>query len=157
METKTGTMRCAALAAVALSLVACTAVAGMRPAGDFAHKATRWDIELYWNCVRPEPGLLQVEGVVISTYFQAPIQDLEFRFYGVDARGASVSRAEGAARDYLIPLMARSPYRLTLRTEGREVRFDLAYSFLAQESGGMSNSSESGYSVLKNICPVENH
>ena len=155
METQTAPLQWVALAAIALSLAACTVVAGLQPVDGFAHKAIRWDIELYWNCVRPEPGLLHVEGVAISTYFQAPIQDLTFRLDGVDAQGASVSRVEGAGRDYLIPLMGQTPYRLILQTVGTEVRFDLTYSFLGQESGGMSNSSESGYRMIKNVCPVE--
>jgi hypothetical protein len=150
-------LRGVVLTGVGLSLVACAILTPDRPLDDFAHTAIRWDIELYWNCARPERGLLQVEGVAISTYLQAPIKDLKFHLDGIDAHGARVSRTEGAARDYLIPLMARSPYRLTLRTVGREIRFDLAYSFLGQESGGMSSSSNSGegVSVLRNVCPAE--
>ncbi|HWT79310.1 MAG TPA: hypothetical protein VN648_10970, partial [Candidatus Methylomirabilis sp.] len=156
MGIKAGQLRGVVLAA-ALGLVACTAVEMTRTMDDFAHNATRWDIEFHWNCVRSEPGLLQVEGVAISTYLQSPIKDLKFRMYGVDAGGATVSHTDGAARDYLIPLMARSPFRLTLRTEGREVRFDLVYSFAGQESGGMANSSTSGErnSVLRDVCRVE--
>ena len=143
--------------AAALGLVACTAVEMTQSMDDFAYNATRWDIDLHWNCVYPEPGLLQIEGVAISTYLQSPIKGLEFRMYGVDTNGTSVSRTDGAARDYLIPLMARSPFRLTLRTAGREVRFDLVYSFVGQESGGMTNSSTSGEqnSVLRDVCRAE--
>jgi hypothetical protein len=68
MKTRTGRLQCAAVAGIALSLVACAAIGPTAAVDDFGHKATRWDIELYWNCVRPEPGLLQVDGVAISTY-----------------------------------------------------------------------------------------
>jgi len=156
MGIKTGQLRGVVLAA-ALDVVACTPFEMTRSMDDFAYNARRWDIEFHWNCVRSEPKLLQVEGVAISTYLQSPIKGLEFRMYGVDAGGATVSHTDGAARDYLIPLMARSPFRLTLRTEGREVRFDLVYRFVGQESGGMANSSTSGEgsSVLRDICPAE--
>jgi hypothetical protein len=140
-----------------LSLGACAAVAPTGPEYDFAYRATRGPVQLYWNCGHPEPGLLQVEGVAISPYYSSPVQDLELRLAGVDARGPNVSRAQGAARDHLIPMMAQSPFRLSLRTAGTEVRFDLAFSYLLQEGGGMAGNGqplEHSY-VAKDVCPGE--
>jgi hypothetical protein len=58
-----------------------------------------------------------------------PIQYLEFELVGVDAQERMTAQATGAARDLQIRTNQSAPFRLTLKTAGAEVRFDLYYNY----------------------------
>ena len=51
----------------------------------YAHQVTDGKVALYWNCSRPSPGVVQVQGVANNPYMMVPLEDLEFRLYGVSA------------------------------------------------------------------------
>jgi hypothetical protein len=95
-------------------------------------------VVLYWNCVRAETGQLRLEGLAYSPYF-SDVRDLKFELVGVDGRERVVSEVRGELRDSLLGLNRTSPFQLTLRTTGNEVRFDLYYGYRAQ--GGLRSSS----------------
>ena len=156
MKTHTILLRYLALAGLAIVLAACASTP-TQPLDSYAHQSTRGDIDLYWSCAWSEPRVLQVKGVAVSQFYTSPVQDLEFRLTGLNAQGVTVSRVSRAANEYEIPMMAQSPFQLTLRTTGTEAGFDLAYNYFIQESGG--GKGEGGYSgeksnVAKNVCPV---
>jgi hypothetical protein len=158
MEFTAGLGRVVGCVGVALALGGCAAT-GPGPGLDqteYAHKATRGQVQLYWNCERPEPGLLVVAGYAVSPY-TSPVQDLKFRLEGVDAGRVPVSQATGAAQTYLIHLMERDPFRVALRTTGTEVRFDLTYTYVAKETGGGQNDSGGPIEhslVARDVCPT---
>jgi hypothetical protein len=92
----------------------------------FAHRIGSSYLVLYWNCERPEPGRLQLDGVAQSPW-GAEIRSLEFEFVGVNMRDRVVSETKGEIRDPVIRTREVSPFRLDLQTVGSEVRFDLYY------------------------------
>ncbi len=121
----------------------------------YAHEAERGIVNLYWNCSRPEAGLLVVEGYAISPY-TGPVQDLKFRLEGVDAKGAPISQASLVAKSYMIQMMQPEPFRLELRTQGAETSFNLVYTYTAKESSG--GQTDTGGPIdhnmlARNVCP----
>jgi hypothetical protein len=88
---------------------------------------------LYWNCVRPEPGVLRVEGVAQNPWSSQEVRFLETELVGVDSQGRTVSYAKGAAQDILIRTNQFSPFQMTLRPAGSELRFDLYYEYRFQD------------------------
>jgi hypothetical protein len=103
----------------------------------FTHRVSTTHVVLLWNCARPESGQLRLEGLAYSPYF-SNVRDLEFDLVGVDSRDGVVSEVRGELRDSLLGLNRTSPFQLTLRTTGNEVRFDLYYGYRAQ--GGLRSS-----------------
>lgn len=91
----------------------------------FAHRIGSSHVVLYWNCVRPEAGRLQFDGIAQTPW--AEVRFLEFELVGVDLRDRMVSETRGKARDLVIRTHEVSPFRLELQTVGSEVRFDLYY------------------------------
>lgn len=121
----------------------------------YAQEAKRGLVQLYWNCERPAPDLVVVDGYAISPY-TGPIQDLKFRLEGVDAKQAPVSQVTGAAKSHMIALMQPEPFRLELRTQGTEVRLNLAYTYTAKESSGGQTDTGGPIEhnmVARNACP----
>jgi hypothetical protein len=90
-------------------------------------------VVLYWNCLRPEPGVLRLDGAAHSPYFSA-VRYLEFELVGLDANDRIVSEAKGAARDYVLRTNQVSPFQLDVRTVGSEMRFDLYYQYRSQQN-----------------------
>jgi hypothetical protein len=95
----------------------------------FAHRVATSEVVLLWNCLETEPGLLRVVGEAQNPWQAQPIQYLEFDLVGVDAQERTTAQATGAARDFQIRTNQRSPFELTLKTAGTEVRFDLYYNY----------------------------
>jgi len=64
----------------------------------YAHQVIDGTVALYWNCSRPSPGVVQVQGVANNPYSPAPLEDLGFRLRGRGAaeHGAGHLRRTGA-------------------------------------------------------------
>jgi hypothetical protein len=106
------------------------------PPAVFAHRVASSHVELYWNCGRPEPGVLRLDGVAQNTWAQQEVRFLELDLAGVDERDRPVSHAATALPDFLLRTNQISPFQMDLRTTGTEVRFDLYYRYRFQENGG---------------------
>ena len=127
---------------LAMGLAACTSLQPLRtaegqppayPPSVFSHRVGTTQVVLYWNCLRPDPGVLSVEGVAHNPYF-SEIRFLEFELVGVNSEDRAVSEARGEVPDFLLRTNQISPFRLDLRTVGSEVRFDLYYSHRSQQN-----------------------
>ena len=126
-------------------LSACTESGGLRmpaaeptiyPPAVFAHRGESSHVALYWNCERPEPGVLRVQGVAHNPWSPQDVRFLELDLVGVDARERSVSQASTTLAAFLLRTNQISPFELGLRTQGSEVRLDLYYRYRFQDNGG---------------------
>ena len=95
----------------------------------FMHSSAGRHITLYWDCVRTEPASLLLEGVGVNTWEPIPPRFLEFTLSGVDAQGRVLSRMRGAAQGMDLLQGFPAPFRLELKEQGGEVRFDLVYQY----------------------------
>ncbi len=102
------------------------------PPANFSHRVGTTHVVLYWNCLRPEPNVLRLDGIAHNPYF-SEVRSLEFELVGVDASDRAMSQASGASPDFLLRTNQISAFRLDLRTVGGEARFDLYYSYRSQQ------------------------
>ena len=126
-----------------MGLCSCTAPVGgwSGPYGDFtpypppgfAHEVASNAVQLFWNCTRPQPDTLVLEGLAFNPWSASEVRDLEFRLVGVDARGWSLTEAKGEAQYRLLGSMRSTPFQVVLRTSGDEARFDLFYRYYYRE------------------------
>lgn len=138
-------IRISFLIGVGMSLVACAADGTLQgpaaerplyPPAVFAHRVGTDPVVLYWNCTRPEPGVLRLDGVAHNPHSVQPVRFLELELVGMDGRDHSVSQIKGEAREFLLRTNQMTPFQLDLRTVGSEVRFDLFYQYRFQEGDG---------------------
>jgi hypothetical protein len=106
------------------------------PPPGYTHRVGTSQVVLYWNCTRPDPGILQVEGLAYNPWTDQPVRFLEFDLVGVDTRERTISQVAGEAPNFLLRANQSTPFRLDLRTSGAEIRFDLFYRYRFQEKGG---------------------
>ena len=121
---------------LALTLGSCALPAAQPapyPPDAYAHRVASSHVVLYWNCHRPEPGILRVEGVAQNPWSSQEVRFLEVEVVGVNNQERTVSHAKGAAQDILIHTNQFSPFRMELRPAGSEVRFDLYYEYRFQD------------------------
>ena len=135
-----------------VALAACGTAKPMPDFNTFQHRVTDGTVALYWNCSRPATGMVRVEGVANNPYYPTPIQDLEFRLYGVTAQGSNISRARGSAQDFLIEMNAPSSFTIGLKILGEEVRYDLVYSYMmaARGLGGAMGGEQQN--MARDVC-----
>jgi hypothetical protein len=124
-----------------------TAVA-QYPPPDMDHRVGTSHLELFWRCVRSEPGTLRLDGLVANFHHAQPIRFFEAELVGVDAGGRERSAARAAARDPAIYTAQFSPFLLSLTPQGDEARFDLYYNYQFQESDGIIVSAGRGFPVF---------
>ncbi len=141
------------LVLLAVALAACGTAQTSLDFSSYAHRVSDDTVNLYWNCSRPAAGVVRVEGAANNPFYEEPIQDLEFRVYGVNAQGSNVSRARGSAQDFLIQTNSPSRFTIDLKTVGGEVRYDLVYSYMIA-AGGARRETGGGekQNFARNIC-----
>ncbi len=135
-------MRVAFLGILGLALAAC-AGGGMTglpvaetiayPPPGFVHRVASSHVDLYWNCARPSPEAIRLDGLAFNPWSAQEIRFLEFELVGVDARERAVSSAKGEARDFLLGTNRSTPFQLDVKSTGTEVRFDLFYQYRFNE------------------------
>ncbi len=102
MHISTRRLHAVTLPIFAVALGACGLGEPLPPFDKYAHYVSDSNVALYWNCSRPEPGVVQVAGWANNPYYPQPIKDLGFTLYGEDARGGDISSAQASAKSYLI-------------------------------------------------------
>ncbi len=146
---------------VALTLAACSPQGPYRPLAAqppiypqavFAHRVSSPDVDIYWNCTRPEEGLLRVNGVAQNTGGRE-VRFLELQLEGVDAKDRNIVEAAAAVPDIVLYTNQMSPFELDLRTVGSEVRYDLFY----QYSIGSRLSKQDIPFMARDICSETQH
>jgi hypothetical protein len=90
-------------------------------------------VELYYNCSKPSPGEMRLDGLAFNPSWSQPVRDLQFELVGMDGGNRSLSAARSAARDYQLFTNDSTPFQLDLKTVGGEVRFDLYFEYHFQE------------------------
>jgi hypothetical protein len=98
----------------------------------YSQRAGSARVVLYWNCLRPEPGALRMDGLAHNPHL-AELRFLEFELVGVNDRESTVSNVRGSAGDVVLRTNQLSRFVLDLKTAGSEVRYDLYYTFRAQQ------------------------
>ncbi len=137
----------------AVPLAACGLAKPLPDFDSFAHRVSDSTVALYWNCSRPEPGVVQVAGWANNPYYPQPITDLGFILYGVSAQGGDISTAHASAQAYEFFTNDPTPFTINLYTVGGEVRYDLVYHYLFQ--GGPRNGVGIGLqqqNMARNVC-----
>ena len=127
----------------------------MPPFDSFAHRISDGTVSLYWNCSRPAPGAVRVDGWANNPAYPQPIKDLELILYGVNAQDRTVSQAKGSAQAYLIQTNEPSSFVVDLKTVGAEVRYDLVYQYWGGGDSGMGFSgsgSQRQQNMARDVC-----
>jgi len=127
------------------------------PASSFAHRVSAGDLRVFWNCSRPEPDLLQVEGV-IQNIGGGRVRFAEVEVVAVNAGGQTLGSARSAARDIVMQTNQRSSFQVQIRTAGEPARFDMFYSHFAREEfGGLGSTPRRIQNRVRDICAAMEH
>ena len=136
--------RAGLLGLLVISLSACAANGGLAlqttpptpyPPPGFAHEVSSPAVRLFWNCTRPTPDTLALEGLAFNPWSGSEIRFLQFELAGVDSREATVSEVSGPAQSLIFGMRRSTPFQLALPTRGSEIRFDPFYQYQYQEPG----------------------
>ncbi len=149
---KVTSVRMGVMALLSLGLFACTAVGVGGPTAfslpypppGYAHHVHSQPLDLYWNCARPGPNVLQMDGVAVNQLGSGDVRFLKFELTGVNAQGFDVSSAKFDSPNLSISTGESQPFRIDLPTTGAETRFDLYYQF-GYHHGSESHFMESFY------------
>jgi hypothetical protein len=136
--------RLALVCALAMALSACAAdqtltASGMErtpyPPPGYSHTVQSGHVALYWNCARPDTGIIQVDGLAFNPWSSQPVRYLEVELVGVDSRERTVSEAGNKAQEFELLTNQSTPFQVNLRPMGGESRFDLYYRYVFQDGG----------------------
>jgi hypothetical protein len=123
----------------------------------FTHRVATPDVEVYWNCTRPEPGLVELDGVVHNVSGR-DVRFVELNLLAVDPGGASSSQTTTSLPDIVLSINQTSPFRLRLRTSGSLERFDLYYQYrLGVGPGFPAFPDETQHFYARDVCSETQH
>jgi len=136
--------RCALLVLAGIALAGCAAdgsvIAGTPPTPPYpppgySHTVRTSHVELYWNCARAESAVVEIRGIAFNPWQSQPVRELEIEIVGVDARERTLSAAHTYAPVTQLFTNQSTPFQVSLRTTGKESRFDLYYRYRFQDDG----------------------
>ena len=125
------------------------------PPAMFGSRVSSPDLTLYWNCARPDPVLVQVDGVAQNTSGDS-VRFVHFELVGIDASGKEVSGGQGALRATILYLNQTSPFAIQAKATGTEVRFDLHYRYTVQGFGDGGSGADGGF-MARDVCSPTQH
>ena len=106
------------------------------PPTEYKHTVSTGAVRQYWNCARPEPGVMRLDGVAVNLWSGQPIRFLEWELVGTDKDGRTVSSVKVASKAIQLMTNQYTKFQIDLRTIGNEVRFDLHYNYRYNEGEG---------------------
>lgn len=121
-----------------LVVMGCTDVKpqGVFRPSNYQHYEDAVYVDFYWNCSRPDPRTLVIQGVAAYKPSGSTIFYPTFILEGLDPAGKVVSKAAGRARVPIIGLNDSVPWEVVLPLHGGEVAFNLEYVYLWRDYGG---------------------
>lgn len=105
------------------------------PPTEYRHTVETTAIRQYWNCTRPESGVMRLEGLAANIWNAQPVKFLEWTLAGVDRDGRTVSSATVESRVIQLFTNQFTTFQIDVRTAGSEARFDLYYRYQFRDSG----------------------
>jgi len=120
-----------------LVLAACAGLpqhAAYPPAG-FTHRVASSDVEVYWNCVRPDVNRLEVTGIA-DTPWAGTIRFVEVEAVSVNDRDQTVTSAKAPTQAVVLHTNEQSPFQIVLPLTGAEARVDLYYQYVPPRGEG---------------------
>lgn len=141
---------------LALVLTGCTDVKpqGVFRPSNYQHYEDAVYVDFYWNCSRPDPRTLVIQGVAAYKPSGSTIFYPTFILEGLDPAGKVVSKAAGRARVPVIGLNDSVPWEVVLPLHGGEVAFNLEYVYLWRDYGGEEEEEESSALPERRIIPA---
>ncbi len=124
---------------------------GNYPPAVYSHRVGGADVEIYWNCSQPEPGLVEMDGVVRNIGGR-DVKFMRLNLVGVGPRDSSVSQGNVSLPDIRLGSYGDSPFRVQVRTIGSEARFDLYYQY---DIG--TGLSPTRYNLARDVCSETQH
>ncbi len=105
------------------------------PPPGYSHTIQSSHVALYWNCTRPETGVVEIRGVAFNPWSSQPVRFLELELVGVSPDEHTVSEVAAEAPAIQLYTNQSTPFELHLNATGRESRFDLYYRYQFQDRG----------------------
>jgi hypothetical protein len=130
-------------------------LAGMTPVyppAAFAHRVSTPDVDIYWNCSQPEPGLLRLNGVAKNSGGRE-VRFLKLELVSMNAKDQNLLQAAAAVPDIVLYTNQQSPFQLDLPTTGAEARYDLFYEY----SLGVRLSTQDIRFMARDVCSESQH
>ena len=144
MKRQSWNLRCVLLLSLGVTLSACAAdrpgTAHMLgqiawPPREYRHTVETTAIRQYWNCTRPDAGVMRLDGLAANLWNAQPVKFLEWTLVGVDKDGRSLSSATVESEVIQLATNQFTSFQIDVRTEGAEARFDLYYTYQFTDSG----------------------
>ena len=105
------------------------------PPIEYKHTVSTTAIRQYWNCTRPEPDVMRLDGMAANLWNGQPIKYLEWELVGVNAEGRTVSNTKVASKSIQLFTNQYTQFQIDLRMAGGEARFDLFYYYQFYDRG----------------------
>ena len=98
------------------------------PPGSFAHRAVSPDVELLWNCTRPQPQITRINGAA-RNIGQREVRSIELTVRSLQTGPDPLLQSEVGLPDTMLYGRDPSPFQIDLSVEKTPSRIDLTARF----------------------------
>jgi hypothetical protein len=123
------------------------------PPAVYEHRVATNDVEIYWNCTRPDGGTARMEGVVRNSK-GGVVGFMELELAAVDTQDREVGGSKQALEPVLLRANQLAPFTLQVGAGRDTARLDLYYSYSRDATQGEAQQARF---EARDVCSPTQH
>ncbi len=117
----------------------------------FAHRIVSEDVEIFWNCSRPQPSLLRVDGIAKNDG-KGEVHLLQLELHDVDRLTGTILQSASAVSDIILHPDIFSPIQVELQPATAEGQVDLLYTYRITSLGIIQTTNTDKEIMARDAC-----
>ncbi len=117
----------------------------------FAHRMVSQDVEVYWNCSRPRPTLLRLDGIS-KNIGKGEVHLLGMELHDVDRQTSNVLQSGAAVSDVILYPDIFSPVQVEVQPATADGQIDLLYTYRITSVGILKTAYTDKEFVAHDVC-----
>ena len=119
----------------------------------YEHRVSTNEVEIYWNCAKPDAGTDRMEGVVRNSK-GGVVKFMELELAAADAQSMYVASAKRALEPIMLRANQISSFSLQVGAGGGSERIDLYYSYDRDAAQGEAQQARF---LARDVCSATQH
>jgi hypothetical protein len=122
----------------------------------FAHRMVAEDVEMFWSCSRPQPSLIQVDGIA-KNIGKGEVHLLGMELHDVDRLTERMLHSAEGVSDLILHPDRFSPFEMELQPASANGRVDLLYTYRIISMGIIRTTTTDKHLLTHDMCSATQH
>ncbi len=122
----------------------------------FTHRTISPNVEMYWNCSRPRPSLIRVDGIT-KNIGKGEVHLLEMELHDVDRATGNIPQSGSAVSDIILHPDIFSALQVELQPATADGQVDMFYTYRITSVGIIQTTNTDKEFTAQDVCSATQH